>query len=87
MASQRDLAKQLLQRTGDDEAAAKAMLPIEAVTSVRRQAWVRDQTRLVASPAVREGQLEHRAYLSLCAVKSVVDYHRSDSHAVASWCI
>jgi len=32
MASQRDLAKQLLQRAGDDEAAAKAMLPIEAVT-------------------------------------------------------
>jgi alkylhydroperoxidase family enzyme len=32
MASQRDLAKQLLQRASDDEAAAKAMLPIEAVT-------------------------------------------------------
>jgi HEPN domain-containing protein len=32
MASQRDLAKQLLQRAGDDEAAAKAMLPVEAVT-------------------------------------------------------
>jgi HEPN domain-containing protein len=32
MASQRDLAKKLLQRAGDDEAAAKAMLPIEAVT-------------------------------------------------------
>ncbi len=32
MASQRDLAKQLLQRAGDDEAAARAMLPIEAVT-------------------------------------------------------
>lgn len=32
MASQRDLAKQLLRRAGDDEAAAKAMLPVEAVT-------------------------------------------------------
>lgn len=32
MASQRDLAKQLLQRAADDEAAAKAMLPIETVT-------------------------------------------------------
>lgn len=34
MASQSDLAKQLLQRASDDEAAAKAMLPIEAVTDV-----------------------------------------------------
>ncbi|MFZ2051611.1 MAG: HEPN domain-containing protein [Solirubrobacteraceae bacterium] len=33
MASQRDLAKQLLQRAGDDEAAAKAMLPVKAVTN------------------------------------------------------
>jgi HEPN domain-containing protein len=32
MASQHDLAKQLLQRAADDEAAANAMLPIEAVT-------------------------------------------------------
>ena len=32
MASQRDLAKQLLQRAGDDEAAARAMLLVEAVT-------------------------------------------------------
>jgi len=32
MASQRDLAMQLLQRAGDDEAAAKAMLPAKAVT-------------------------------------------------------
>jgi HEPN domain-containing protein len=32
MASQRDLAGQLLQRAGDDEAAARAMLPVETVT-------------------------------------------------------
>ncbi len=32
MASQCDLAKQLLQRASDDEAAAGAMLPIETVT-------------------------------------------------------
>jgi HEPN domain-containing protein len=32
MASRRDLAKQLLQRAADDEAAAKATLPIQAVT-------------------------------------------------------
>lgn len=32
MASRRDLAKQLLQRAVDDEAAAKATLPIQAVT-------------------------------------------------------
>ncbi|HEX3517783.1 MAG TPA: hypothetical protein VHT29_01965 [Solirubrobacteraceae bacterium] len=29
-----DLAKRLLHRAGDDEAAAKAMLPIESVTDV-----------------------------------------------------
>jgi HEPN domain-containing protein len=34
MASQRDLAEQLLRRASDDEAAAKAMLPIESVTDV-----------------------------------------------------
>jgi hypothetical protein len=32
MASRRDLAKQLLQRAVEDEAAAKATLPIQAVT-------------------------------------------------------
>jgi hypothetical protein len=32
MATRIDLAKRLLQRAGDDEAAAKAMLPIESVT-------------------------------------------------------
>jgi len=34
MASQRDLAEQLLQRACDDEAAARAMLPIESVTDL-----------------------------------------------------
>jgi HEPN domain-containing protein len=34
MATRIDLAKRLLQRAGDDEAAAKAMLPIESVTDV-----------------------------------------------------
>jgi HEPN domain-containing protein len=34
MATRRDLAKQLLQRASDDEAAAKAMLPVESVTDV-----------------------------------------------------
>jgi len=34
MATQRDLATQLLQRASDDEAAAKAMLPIVSVTDV-----------------------------------------------------
>ncbi len=34
MASQQDLAKQLLQRARDDEAAARAMLPIESVTDM-----------------------------------------------------
>jgi HEPN domain-containing protein len=32
MASQSDLARQLLERAGDDEAAARAMLPVETVT-------------------------------------------------------
>jgi hypothetical protein len=36
MASQRDLARQLLQRASDDEAAAKATLPIEMVTDANR---------------------------------------------------
>ncbi len=34
MASQQDLAKQLLQRASDDAAAARAMLPIESVTDM-----------------------------------------------------
>jgi HEPN domain len=34
MATRIDLAKRLLQRADDDEAAAKAMLPIESVTDV-----------------------------------------------------
>ena len=34
MASQHDLAEQLLQRASDDEAAARAMLPIESVTDM-----------------------------------------------------
>ena len=34
MASQQDLAKQLLQRASDDEAAARAMLPITSVTDM-----------------------------------------------------
>jgi sulfide:quinone oxidoreductase len=34
MANQHDLAKQLLQRASDDEAAARAMLPIESVTDM-----------------------------------------------------
>ena len=34
MASESDLAEQLLRRASDDEAAAKAMLPVESVTDV-----------------------------------------------------
>lgn len=34
MATQRDLAKQLLQRASDDEAAAKAMVPVKSVTDL-----------------------------------------------------
>ncbi|HLL92853.1 MAG TPA: HEPN domain-containing protein [Solirubrobacteraceae bacterium] len=34
MANQHDLAEQLLQRASDDEAAARAMLPIESVTDM-----------------------------------------------------
>jgi hypothetical protein len=34
MASQHDLAEQLLQRASDDEAAARAMLPIDSVTDM-----------------------------------------------------
>ncbi|MGD1058827.1 MAG: HEPN domain-containing protein [Solirubrobacteraceae bacterium] len=34
MASQRDLADQLLQRASDDEAAARAMLPVASVTDM-----------------------------------------------------
>lgn len=34
MASQHDLAEQLLQRASDDEAAARAMLLIESVTDM-----------------------------------------------------
>jgi HEPN domain-containing protein len=34
MASQHDLAEQLLQRASDDEAAARAMLPVETVTDM-----------------------------------------------------
>jgi len=34
MASQHDLAEQLLQRASDDEAAARAMLPVESVTDM-----------------------------------------------------
>jgi hypothetical protein len=50
MASQRDLAKQLLQRAGDDEAAAKAILPVaaddEVVDEPRRLAPDFDRCRL-----------------------------------------
>lgn len=34
MASKSDLAEQLLQRANDDEAAAKALLPVRSVTDV-----------------------------------------------------
>jgi hypothetical protein len=34
MAGQHDLADQLLQRASDDEAAARAMLPVESVTDM-----------------------------------------------------
>jgi hypothetical protein len=34
MASQHDLAQQLLGRASDDEAAARAMLPVESVTDM-----------------------------------------------------
>lgn len=34
MATERDLAERLLQRASDDEAAARAMLPVQSVTDM-----------------------------------------------------
>jgi len=66
MASQHDLAEQLLQRASDDEAAARAMLPIGSVTDMivgmlaqqGVEKSIKAQVESAAAPAAEAGDQE-----------------------------